>query len=92
MTDLCHVGALEEASSRRRQMLRTAFGPTIAAALADPTVLEVMLNPDGRLWIDRTTDGRKDTGEAWPANRLRQPAAPIAPRRPVASCRLRAQR
>ena len=63
MTDLFHVGAAEEASGRRRQMLRTAFGPTIAAALADPTVLEVMLNPDGRLWIDRTTDGRKDTGE-----------------------------
>ena len=64
MTDLVHVVAAEEASGRRRQMLRTAFGPTIAAALADPTVLEVMLNPDGPLWIDRTTDGRKDTGES----------------------------
>ena len=63
MTDLFQAVATEEANSRRRQMLRTAFGPTIAAALADPTVLEVMLNPDGRLWIDRTTDGRKDTGE-----------------------------
>ncbi len=63
MTELFHVVAAEEANCRRRQMLRTAFGPTIAAALADPTVLEVMLNPDGRLWIDRTTDGRKDTGE-----------------------------
>ena len=63
MTELFHAVAAEEANSRRRQMLRTAFGPTIAAALADPTVLEVMLNPDGRLWIDRTTEGRKDTGE-----------------------------
>lgn len=44
-------------------MLRTAFGPTIAAALADPTVLEVMVNPDGRLWIDRAAVGRQDTGE-----------------------------
>jgi len=66
MIELLHTVAAEEASSRRRQMLRTAFGPTIATALADPTVLEVMLNPDGRLWIDRTTEGRKDTGECIP--------------------------
>jgi type IV secretion system protein VirB11 len=52
-----------EAQDRRRQMLRTAFGPTIAGALADPTVLEVMVNPDGRLWIDRAVVGRTDSGE-----------------------------
>ncbi len=44
-------------------MLRTAFGPVIAAALADPTVIEVMVNPDGKLWIDRAAVGRQDTGE-----------------------------
>jgi type IV secretion system protein TrbB len=44
-------------------MLRTAFGSTIAAALADPTVIEVMVNPDGKLWIERATEGRRDTGE-----------------------------
>ena len=32
---------------RRRAMLRTAMGPTIAAALADPAVIEIMINPDG---------------------------------------------
>jgi type IV secretion system protein VirB11 len=53
----------EEAQGRRRQMLRTAFGPTIAAALADPTVIEVMVNPDGKLWIERAAIGRKFTGE-----------------------------
>jgi type IV secretion system protein TrbB len=63
MADLLAVAAAEEAHSRRRQMLRTAFGPTIAAALADPTVIEVMVNPDGRLWIERATHGRRDTGE-----------------------------
>ena len=26
-------------------------------------VIEVMLNPDGRIWIDRLTDGLADTGE-----------------------------
>lgn len=63
MTDVASLPAAEVAQSRRRQMLRTAFGPTIAAALADPTVIEVMVNPDGRLWIDRATVGRQDTGE-----------------------------
>ena len=55
--------AAQQAKDRRRQMLRTAFGPAIAAALADPTVLEVMVNPDGRLWIDRATSGRADSGQ-----------------------------
>lgn len=63
MTDLASSPATAIAQSRRRQMLRTAFGPTIAAALADPTVIEVMVNPDGKLWIDRATVGRQDTGE-----------------------------
>ena len=48
---------------RRRIMLRTAMGPAIAGALADPAVIEVMANPDGRLWLDRHGDGRIDTGE-----------------------------
>ncbi len=47
---------------RRRAMLRTAMGSAIAAALGDPRVIEVMVNPDGRLWLDRLGDGRSDTG------------------------------
>ncbi|MFN3226289.1 MAG: P-type conjugative transfer ATPase TrbB [Hyphomicrobiales bacterium] len=47
---------------RQRTMLRTAMGPAIANALTDPTVIEVMVNPDGKLWIDRHGDGRIDTG------------------------------
>lgn len=44
-------------------MLRTALGPAIARFLEDPAVVEVMLNPDGRLWIDRLSSGLTDTGE-----------------------------
>jgi type IV secretion system protein TrbB len=44
-------------------MLRTALGPAIAVWLEDPVVVEVMLNPDGRLWVDRLTGGLVDTGE-----------------------------
>jgi len=49
--------------SRGARMLRTALGPAIAAFLEDPAVVEVMLNPDGRLWIDRLSSGLSDTGE-----------------------------
>lgn len=52
-----------ESGSRSVRMLRTAFGHAIAAWLADPGVVEVMLNPDGRLWIDRLTGGLADTRE-----------------------------
>lgn len=50
--------------NRRIRMLRTAMGPLIAAALEDPDVVEVMLNPDGALWIDRLSTGRAATGES----------------------------
>jgi type IV secretion system protein VirB11 len=44
-------------------MLRTAFGPAIARFLEDPAIIEVMLNPDGRLWIDRLSGGLAETTE-----------------------------
>jgi type IV secretion system protein VirB11 len=47
---------------RRRAMLRTAMGAAIAAALGDPRVLEVMVNPDGALRLDLLGEGRVDTG------------------------------
>ncbi len=43
-------------------MLRTAMGPAIASWLADPATIEVMLNPDGRLWVDRLGEGISDSG------------------------------
>ena len=47
-------------------MLRTALGPHVGAWLDDPTVVEIMLNPDGRLWLDRLREGLTDTGERLP--------------------------
>ena len=52
-----------EAILRGARMLRTALGPAIARFLEDPAIVEVMLNPDGRLWIDRLSEGLADTGE-----------------------------
>jgi type IV secretion system protein VirB11 len=37
------------------------MGTEIAAALADPAVIEVMVNPDGALRLDRLGEGRVDT-------------------------------
>jgi hypothetical protein len=37
-------------------MLRTAMG-AITSWLEDPAIVEIMLNPDGRLWIDRRAGG-----------------------------------
>ncbi|HEX4077423.1 MAG TPA: P-type conjugative transfer ATPase TrbB [Rhizomicrobium sp.] len=51
-----------EAFTRSARMLRTALGPSIAGYLEDPSIVEVMLNPDGRLWIDRLSGGLEDTG------------------------------
>ncbi len=50
------------AISRGARMLRTALGPAITGFLEDPAIVEVMLNPNGRLWIDRLAGGLEDTG------------------------------
>ena len=53
----------DETSARKRAMLRTAMGPGISKALRDPLVIEVMVNPDGVLRIDRLGSGCSDTSE-----------------------------
>ena len=53
----------QEAIQRGARMLRTALGPAIARFLEEPAVVEVMLNPDGRIWVDRLSEGLADTGE-----------------------------
>ena len=49
-------------TSRQTRMLRTAMGEAIAAALEDPGVVEILLNPDGALWFDRLDTGRRRSG------------------------------
>jgi len=52
----------DTSETRRRTMLRTAIGPVIGEALSDAAVIEVMVNPDGKLWIDRLGEGRSNVG------------------------------
>ena len=47
---------------RASEMLKTALGEQIMSALADPQVVEIMINPDGRLWLERHGEGRRATG------------------------------
>ncbi len=56
------IALRSESYARGARMLRTALGPAITGFLDDASVAEVMLNPDGRLWIDRLAGGLEDTG------------------------------
>lgn len=49
--------------ARGTAMLKSALGPAIAAWLDEPNVAEVMLNADGRLWVDRLDSGMLRTEE-----------------------------
>jgi P-type conjugative transfer ATPase TrbB len=42
-----------EKQARVREKLLRELGPNIREALADPLVIEVVLNPDGKLWVER---------------------------------------
>lgn len=47
---------------RLLHMLDTAMGPVISALRGDPEVIELQLNPDGKLWVDRLGKGLTDSG------------------------------
>ncbi|WP_062784712.1 P-type conjugative transfer ATPase TrbB [Novosphingobium capsulatum] len=49
--------------ARGARMLRSALGPRIGAWLDDPAIVEIMLNPDGRLWLDRLGEGLVATAD-----------------------------
>lgn len=49
-------------NKRHMDMLTTSFGEDIVAFLQDPDIIEVMLNPDGKLWAESYKDGKYFTG------------------------------
>src|SRR5699024_2536561 len=51
--------------SRRRKIdaLHDALGPAIRKALHARGVVEVMVNPDGHIWLDKIGEGCFDSGE-----------------------------
>ena len=58
---MTHSGA-HESLRRLKRSLADALGPVITAALNDARVVEVMLNPDGRLFIERIGEGMTGAG------------------------------
>lgn len=47
---------------RNLDKLRREMGTTVSAAMEDPSVIEIMLNPDGFLWLDRLGSGMTQVG------------------------------
>ena len=54
-----------ESTTKTRQIeaLKRAMGAQILGFLSDPQVVEIMLNPDGTLWVDRLGAGMVCTGK-----------------------------
>lgn len=55
--------ATESTESRRYATLHHALGPDIQTLLDDPTVVEIMANANGGLWVDRIGSGQSLYGE-----------------------------
>ena len=52
------LAALKLSDDRLTTMLATALGDVAGGLLLDDSIIELMLNPDGKLWIDRLGHGR----------------------------------
>ncbi len=56
------ASAHAERSQRINEKLTREAGPLVCAALQDPDVIEVLLNSDGALWLDRLGQGMAIVG------------------------------
>ena len=57
-----------EKQERVREKLLRELGPNIREALADPRVIEVVLNPDGKLWVERLGEEMQVVGDMASSN------------------------
>lgn len=55
---------------RHLDMLLTAFGDEIAKYMLDPKVIEIMLNPDGKLWVEAIGKGKFFTNTIFDAHQV----------------------
>ena len=55
--------AKREQRRRTREKLERELGPLVFACLSDPEVLDVILNPDGVLWVERLGRAPERLGE-----------------------------
>src|ERR1700760_3617949 len=53
MTEIPQPSAREEQARRLAETLRRQLGTTLCELLQTPDVVELMLNADGKVWVDR---------------------------------------
>jgi type IV secretion system protein VirB11 len=58
----------DAAKERLHESLRRDLGGVVLGALNDRKVIEVMLNPDGKVWIEDFTKGMVESGYRMPAS------------------------
>lgn len=59
-----------ETVARQIEALKRALGPEILTALDDPAVVEIMLNQDGGLWLEKLGSGMTRIGEVEPVRAM----------------------
>lgn len=57
---------LQQSLARKLEGLKRDLGPVVLRELSDPSVIEVMLNPDGKVWRDQLGKGMSYTGYDMP--------------------------
>jgi Flp pilus assembly CpaF family ATPase len=62
MVEDAQPSAREEQARRLAETLRRQLGPTLCGLMQAPDVVELMLNPDGRVWVDRLGRGMEPAG------------------------------
>ena len=83
-----------EAQKRLEIKIERELGPEVNKALADPKVVEIMVNPDGNIWIERsgkiTTVGKKtpSTCESVIRTIASYVGTTISPENPILECKL----
>lgn len=55
-------GLQEQFRDRQREALRRQLGPELLGWLEDERIVEIMLNPDGRLWVEVLGEGMQCRG------------------------------
>lgn len=60
----------QESRARQMEALRRHLGTDLLKHLEDKTVVEIMLNSDGRLWVDMIGDGMHEAGAIDPIRSL----------------------
>jgi len=62
MSSPASLSRADQSRERANDQLRRQLGPDICGWLADKSVIEIMLNADGELWVERLGEGMKRSG------------------------------